>query len=61
MHIWWGWRVAFDCTCLWAFLHYFSLCKFTHFAVIIEVIRQLDTCSLVLPSEPTSNLLAFLN
>ena len=28
MQIWWGWRLAFDCTCLWGFLHFFSLCKY---------------------------------
>ena len=28
MKIWWGWRLAFDCTLLYAFMHYFALCKF---------------------------------
>ena len=27
MKIWWGWRLAFDCTLIWTFTHYFSLCK----------------------------------
>lgn len=31
MKIWWGWRLAFDCTLLYAFLHYFSLCKYTDY------------------------------
>lgn len=30
MKIWWGWRLAFDCTLIWAFTHYFSLCKSYH-------------------------------
>ena len=33
MQIWWGWRLAFDCTCLWGFLYYFSLCKSNNKAV----------------------------
>ena len=27
MKIWWGWRLGFDCTLIWCFTHYFSLCK----------------------------------
>ena len=25
MQIWWGYRLAFDCTLIWCFTHYFSL------------------------------------
>ena len=37
MKIWWGWRLAFDVSLIWGFLHYFSLCKYTKAKAKVKV------------------------
>ena len=45
MHIWWGWRLGFDCSLLYAVFYYFSLGKSFACPTLLHFYSLYTTCS----------------